>query len=70
MRVFEILLGVFLLLIDILIFGIFIFGITEMIKTYENFNFIFALGIILYAMIAIFIILVGCFAIQIMIEEL
>lgn len=70
MRFFDILLGIFLLLIDILICVIFVFGITDMIRTYESFNFIFALGIILYAVIAIFIILVGWFAIQIMIDKL
>lgn len=70
MRVWDILLGIFLLLVDILVCVVFVFGITEMIRTYENFNLVLALGIILYALVGIFIILVGWFAIKIIINKL
>lgn len=70
MRVLDILLGIFLLLVDILICVVFIFGITDMIRTYENFNYILALGIILYILVGVFIVLVGWFAINIMINKL
>lgn len=70
MRVWDILLGIFLLLIDLFICVVFVFGITNMIRTYENFNYILALGIILYVFVGIFIVLVGWFAINIMIDEL
>lgn len=70
MRVLDILLGIFLLLVDILICVVFVFGITDMIRTYENFNYILALGIILYILVGVFIVLVSWFAINIMINKL
>lgn len=70
MRVWDILLGILLLLVDILVCVVFVFGITEMIRTYENFNFVLAFGIILYALVGIFIILVAWFAIKIIINKL
>ena len=70
MRVLDILMAIFLLLVDLLIGVVLVFGINNMIETYQGFDYMLGIGIILYIMVAIFIVFVGYFAIQIIRDKL
>lgn len=65
MRFLDILMAIFLLLVDLLMGVVLVFGINNMIEAYQGFDYMLGIGIILYIMVAIFIVFVGCFAIQI-----
>ena len=65
MRVLDILMSIFLLLVDLLMGVVLVFGINNMIETYQGFDYMLGIGIILYIMLTIFIVFVGYLAIQI-----